>query len=175
MNAQLLPGCRQTRLKDTRRADAANRDGEEPLKVLLHMWQQWGRPSSCFLALWRTRAPFSVKRCSQTSQANGRSPVCVRLCLSRLAGFSRRDRGAVRTAPAHTASLFQHRYLASGRSFRRGGTDTASRRCGCAGGCLGCFSGRRRGHTSCTQKAARFWGQKRKKPQRASAVCLEVR
>lgn len=57
-----------------------------PLKVLSHMLQQWGRPSSCLLALWRRRAPFSVKRCSQTSQPNGRSPVCVRLCLSRLAG-----------------------------------------------------------------------------------------
>lgn len=60
-----------------------------PLKVLPHMWQQWGRPSSCLLALWRTRAPFSVKRCSHTSQLKGRSPVCVRLCLSRLAGIKK--------------------------------------------------------------------------------------
>lgn len=44
----------------------------------------------------------------------------------------------------------------------------ASRRCGYAGGCLSCFSGRRRGRTSCTQKAARFWAQEKKTKSRTT-------
>lgn len=52
------------------------------------MWQKCGRPSWCLLAIWRNRGPFSVKRCSQNSQLNGRSPVCVRWCLSRLAAHT---------------------------------------------------------------------------------------
>ncbi|KAG7256737.1 hypothetical protein CRUP_009120, partial [Coryphaenoides rupestris] len=38
------------------------------------MWQEWGRPSWCLLAMWRTSGPFSVKRWSQNPQLKGRSP-----------------------------------------------------------------------------------------------------
>lgn len=46
-----------------------------PLKVFPQMWQKWGRPSWCRLATCLSSGPFSVKRCSQNSQLNGRSPV----------------------------------------------------------------------------------------------------
>lgn len=59
-----------------------------PLNVFPQMWQKWGRPSWCRLATCLSSGPFSVKRCSQNSQLNGRSPVCVRLCLSRLAAVN---------------------------------------------------------------------------------------
>lgn len=67
----------------------------------------------------------------------------------------------------------EQRYLVSGRSFHTGDTDKVSRRCGYAGVCLSCFSGRTHGHTSCTQKAARFWGQK-KTVCAAPAVWMEL-
>lgn len=70
------------------------RGGEVPLKVLPQIWQKWGRPSWWRLATCRSRGPFSVKRCSQNSQLKGRSPVWVRLCLSRLAVG--RDEGQAR-------------------------------------------------------------------------------
>lgn len=64
-----------------------------PLNVFPQMWQKWGRPSWCRLATCLSSGPFSVKRCSQNSQLNGRSPVCVLLCLSRLAAVNRRRQG----------------------------------------------------------------------------------
>lgn len=67
-----------------------------PLKVLLQIWQKWGRPSWCRLATCLSSGPFSVKRCSQNSQPKGRSPVWVRLCLSRLAATRRGERGELR-------------------------------------------------------------------------------
>lgn len=117
-----------------------------------------------------------MNRCSQTSQANGRSPVCVRLCLSRLAVFEETNTPAEKaftTSPAEISFLRRPEgcgYLVSGRSFRRDDTDMVSRRCGYAGVCLSCFSGRRHGHTSCTQKAARFWGQKKKR-KHSESLC----
>lgn len=66
-----------------------------PLNVFPQMWQKWGRPSWCRLATCLSSGPFSVKRCSQNSQLNGRSPVCVRLCLSRLAAISGGETGRV--------------------------------------------------------------------------------
>lgn len=60
-----------------------------PLNVFPQIWQKWGLPSWCRLAMCLRRGPFSVNLCSQNSQLKGRSPVWVRLCLSRLAAVSR--------------------------------------------------------------------------------------
>lgn len=80
-----------------------------PLNVFPQIWQKWGLPSWCRLAMCLRRGPFSVNLWSQNSQLKGRSPVWVRLCLSRLAAGSK-GRESCRSA-AHWVPQFGHRHI----------------------------------------------------------------